>query len=441
MPDIKYDAAAEAVAVFRMQVLGGLPNRTLARGELRREIRRISEMSFFVPGSGKAKRISVTTLERWYYAMRKFGAIGLHPKPRQDKGHAQKLTPEQKKLVVDIRCLHPHISATLILRTLKREGRIETGAISEATLRRYFAQEGVQKTIAAVHERPSRLRWQADFAGMLWHADVCHGPKIRVNGRSMPLRIHAILDDASRYIVAIRVAHTERESDMLILLVQAWRAWGISNLLYLDNGATYRGDVMATACKRLGTTLLHAKPYDPQARGKMERFWRTLNEGCLKFIAEDSTLDDVNERIQAFVAKHYHNNPRAALMGRTSAVDWAQRKLRNVTEQDISKALTVRQHRKVNGDGTIHIGGVVWETTQHFLARKKVKIGRTLLDFNTPPWVEYEAERYQLRRADPIANGKPRPCAMPKAQTGVDVMFDPTQCLLDFPPTAETSPS
>jgi transposase InsO family protein len=35
---------------------------------------------------------------------------------------------------------------------------------------------------------------------------------------------------------------------------------------------------LSTACARLGVSLLHARPYDSQARGKMERFWRTLRE-------------------------------------------------------------------------------------------------------------------------------------------------------------------
>lgn len=35
------------------------------------------------------------------------------------------------------------------------------------------------------------------------------------------------------------------------------------------------GEVLQTACSRLGISLVHARPYDPEARGKVERFWRT----------------------------------------------------------------------------------------------------------------------------------------------------------------------
>jgi transposase InsO family protein len=84
-----------------------------------------------------------------------------------------------------------------------------------------------------------------------------------VDGQSRPLRIHALLDDHSRYVVALQACSNERESEMLALLVRAWRGHGLPEKLYLDNGPTYVGDALYTACGRLGITLVHARPYDP----------------------------------------------------------------------------------------------------------------------------------------------------------------------------------
>jgi hypothetical protein len=39
------------------------------------------------------------------------------------------------------------------------------------------------------------------------------------NGTTQPLRIHALLDDATRYVLAIAAFHSEREADMLTLLL------------------------------------------------------------------------------------------------------------------------------------------------------------------------------------------------------------------------------
>lgn len=38
--------------------------------------------------------------------------------------------------------------------------------------------------------------------------------------------------------------------------------------LYLENGSTYRGQALSLACARMGTALIHAKPYDA-------RTWKT----------------------------------------------------------------------------------------------------------------------------------------------------------------------
>ena len=162
----------------------------------------------------------------------------------------------------------------------------------------------------------------------------------------MPLRIHAILDDHSRYIVAIQAATTEREVEMLSLMVKAMRGLGRRpEALYLDNGATYTGEVLATTCARLGIGLLHAAAEDPQARGKMERFWRTLREGMLDHIGTPGSLHDVQVRLLAFLAKHYHVAPHASLMGKSPGEVYvtARRELRPITEVELGDALRVQR--------------------------------------------------------------------------------------------------
>ncbi len=110
-------------------------------------------------------------------------------------------------------------------------------AVSLSTLRRLYHEHGLDRATLRTSDGRIRLRWQADRADALWHADVCHGPAMKIAGRRVPLRIHAILDDHSRYIVAIVATTTEREIEMLALLVKAMRSTGRSpEALYLNNG-------------------------------------------------------------------------------------------------------------------------------------------------------------------------------------------------------------
>lgn len=424
---------AEEIALFRAQMLGPVLCRDLKRGELIGELERLSKQIVRPPSSATTRRYSVATLKRWYYAYKHQGLQGLRPMPRTDRGHGRALTKKQKKLLCDIRREFPRASADLILRTLTTEGHIETGIVTPTTINRMYRNEGLDRqTLGAPRVR---RRWQAESPNHLWHADVCHGPPLILNGdRKLPLRIHAILDDCSRYIVAIQAFHTEREADMLKLFVKTVRRVGLPKIFYLDNGSTYIGDTLKIACSRLGVHLLHAKPYDPEARGKMERFWRTLRQGCLDYIGDLSNLHDVQVRLLAFVDQYYHVSPHAGLMGRKPdsvyRQDRSKRKTDDLDEQKLRDALTVRANRKVLKDGTVSIGGVVWEVEQGFLAGRKVTIARTLVD-DIPPWIEYENRRLTLSRLDPVKNAHRKCNKKDKEKTGIDVPFDPPKALLD----------
>jgi len=430
MDDITVRSQSEAVALFRLQVLGALPRRELTRGQLRSELEALSKQRFRPPGSAVTRSYSVTTLERWYYRMRKDGIAGLTPRGRADAGRGRELSEQQRELLLDIRREKPGASVPLILATLLRDGRLQEGVLSASTLRRLYQQHGLDRIYkqqqGATRERH---RWQAETPGTLWHGDVCHGPPLMVGKRKVPLRIHALLDDASRYIVGIAAHSTERESDMLALFGKALRVWGAPAGLYLDNGATYRGETLATVCGRLGIALVHARPYDPQSRGKMERFWGTLRQGCLNHMGTLSSLPEVHERVLAFVTQHYHRAPHAGLMGLSPATEWASRKLTALDEPSLMRAFTMRTTRRVGGDGTVSVGGCLWETDQAYLARRRVTIARALLEPSEAPWVEYEGRTLSLSRVNVIANGKRKrqPAA---ARTGVDVVFDPVGTLL-----------
>jgi putative transposase len=422
---------AEAVALFRAQVLGSMLSRELCRGERAVVLRELSAQRFRPPGSEVTRQYGVSTLERWLYAYRARGLAGLRPQLRSDRGVAQGLTDTQRQLICDIRRDHPGASASLILRTLVAEGRVCAGVVSANTVRRLLRDRGLDR-VSLKHGAPGgrRRRWQCERPSQLWHGDVCHGASLRIDGRAVPLRIHAMLDDASRYIVAIRALSSEREADMLALMVDTARRFGLPETLYLDNGSTYSGEVLATACARLEVKLTHARPYDPQARGKMERFWRTLREGCLDHIGEQSSLHDVQVRLLAFCDKHYHVTPHSALLGKTPAQVWATRIQRDVAEAALRDALTVRGTRRVRRDGTMSIAGIDWELDAGYLAGRKVIIARTLAEVTEPPWVEYDGKCLPLVRVDAQKNAL-RPGRRPRTARGIDaVPFDPAGALL-----------
>jgi transposase InsO family protein len=433
--DIRPKDRAEEIAIFRMSVIGPLMCRVLGHGQLATELRALSTQRFRAPGAASTRTFSVPTLERWYYASREGGLDALRPQPRSDRGYAQELTPEQRELLLDIRREHPSASVPLILSTLVAEGRLDEDVVSEPTVRRLYQAHGLERRAARPEAgAKTRLRWQAERPGALWHGDVCHLDPIVVDGQTTTVRVHGLLDDASREVIALEAHQTEKEVDMLGMLVDAIRYHGKPDGIYLDNGATYRGEVLKTFCARIGITLIHAKPYDAPARGKMERFWRTMRESCANYLGQVATLSDINARLRAF-AERYNATPHGSLMGKSPATVYATKPAGEgrVDEKALRDALTVRSRRKVSRDNILSIDGVAWELDQGFLAGQLVMVAHCYLVPGEAPWIEHEGKRLPLHLLDPVKNARRKrlPRGGPAESPRRSIPFDPPTTLLE----------
>jgi transposase InsO family protein len=441
--DLKPSDPAETIALFRATILGPILLRELARGQLAEELRALSEQRYRPPGADSTRTYQVATLERWLYAYRARGLSGLRPEPRSDRGFAQALSEELRELLLDIRREHPTASVSLILDTLSGEGYFERGKVSEPTVRRLYAAANLpRRAKRGEGGTTTRLRWQASLPGALWHGDVCHVTQCKLSGKPTPIRIHGMLDDASRYGIALEAHTTEKEVDMLGMLVDALRRHGKPDALYLDNGSTYRGEVLKTACARLGITLLHAKPYDPQARGKMERFWRTLRDGLLNYLGDVTSLADLNRQLQAFLDKRYHVRPHSGLLGKSPAKVYAARNAAEgaIDEAALRLALTERTRRRVSNDNVISFDGVAYELDQGFLAGKNVVVAQCFVAPSEPPWVEHEGKRFVLRVLDSVKNARrKRPPRIADAKPLRPTGFDPTKTLLRTAKTVDSN--
>ncbi len=420
----------EQVAVFRHGLIGELAVRELDHGERSALLKRVSEQRVRPPGSDMTRCYSIPTLERWLYAFKKGGLDALTPRGRGDRGRGRDLDPTLRELLCDIRREHPDVSVTLILRTLRADGRIGS-EVTACTVRRMLAERGLTRTAAVDGKGPkTRLRWQAERPGALWHGDVCHGPTLTLDGKRTPVRVHALLDDASRFIVALRAFRDEREEAMLSLLAQAIMEHGKPDAIYLDNGATYRGAMLQLVCSRLGITLLHAKPYDAPARGKMERFWRRMREEALNHVGQVASLADIEQKLRAWLVRFYQCAPHAGILGRAPAARFAEGEKVRVGEQELRDALTMRIRRRVRRDTTVNIGGDVYEVPLGYLAGHLVTIATSLFD-SQEPTLELDDKRIPLVVVDPLHNAtRRRPPRRPipdKPAQPID--FDPGKTL------------
>jgi hypothetical protein len=167
----------------------------------------------------------------------------------------------------------------------------------------------------------------------------------------------------------------------------------------------------------------------------MERWWRTLREGCLDHLGSVASLHDVEVRLLAFLDRHYHVAPHASLMGRSPGGVFAaaKRAADVIDEAKLRDALMVRERRRVRRDTTVSVLGVDYELDQGFLAGRIITVAYSLL--GGVPWVEHEGRRLELRVVDPVKNARRK--RLPRQSDAASsaklrlVRFDPPSALLD----------
>ena len=221
-----------------------------------------------------------------------------------------------------------------------------------------------------------RRRFAFAQAGELWMSDVMHGPRVLVGDRTKrKTYLIAFIDDATRVIPYCAFALAENTRAFLPVLKQAVLRRGLVQRLYVDNGAHYRSQHLALVCAKLGIALIHARPYRPQGKGKIERWFKTVRAQLLTRLSTDDTrsLQALNRRLHTWVDGEYHHAPHRGLDGHTPLERWAQTgEAVRYPEPglDLDDLFLFEAQRKVQKDRTVSLNGVVYEVDAALVGEK-----------------------------------------------------------------------
>lgn len=141
----------------------------------------------------------------------------------------------------------------------------------------------------------------------MWQGDTMFGPYIDTDSGKAQAKLIAFIDDASRV-----VAHGEFFlSDNVDSLITAFRTAlykrGVPETLYLDNGANYSSAEIHLVCGRLGCILCHTPVRDGAAKGKIERFFRTVRDKFLCQVLDLSSLAALNRQFITWLEEEYNS--------------------------------------------------------------------------------------------------------------------------------------
>jgi len=217
----------------------------------------------------------------WLGRYREAGREGLLDRSRKPLASPWRSAAAVEAKVLAVRAAHPVWGGRKIRRVLRNDGEAKPPAASTITeiLRRHGKLEGPR-----AGERRAFMRFEHAAPNELWQMDF-KGHFAMRQGRCHPL---TVLDDHSRYALALRACANEQTLTVKDRLTAVFERYGLPRRILCDNGSPWgtsgsseRHTALSVWLLDLDVGVTHGRPYHPQTQGKDERFHRSLKEEVL----------------------------------------------------------------------------------------------------------------------------------------------------------------
>jgi len=363
MTDAQY---RQALALFRYGLIAEFIQLPAGTRGLYARLRDKARADYTIPGSTRT-RVSPETLRHWLKDYRRGGFDALLPKGRADRGRPRVIPQAVADALLSLKDEQPHLSIPQLIRAVQQSGVApESLTLPPSTVHRLLSRAGLMhKTVPDGNQ--DRRRFAFAHAGQLWMSDVMHGPSVAIPGRGRrKTYLIAFLDDATRVVPYCAFALSENTQAFLPVFKQALMRRGIPQRLYVDNGANYRSQHLALVCAKLGVALIHARPYQPQGKGKQERWFRTVRAQFVSRLtpADTDSLEALNRRLWAWVEGEYHQSPHRGIEDHTPLDRWAmsaQHVRLPGPSLDLDALFLFETKRRVQRDRTVSLNGTLFE--------------------------------------------------------------------------------
>ena len=347
------------VAVFRFGIISDfVTGGQMGRTEKSRLMREKCSRKWQIPFSEKT-RISRGTILRWIrvYTAGNNDLKTLFPKGRNDKGGQRAMDEETCLALMELRKTLPDATVPRLIEEMEKQKRALPGILNKSTVYRFLHQADMMRPKVTQEDR---RRFEAELPNDLWQSDVMHGPSVNVDGRLRKAYLIAIIDDHSRLIVHARFYLSETLSSWLDAFENALARRGLPRKLYVDNGAAFRSRQLEYISASLAIHLIHARPYSPQGKGKIERFFKTVRTRFLPGCTAE-TLTALNDALDRWIHDDYHHTKHSST-GQTPL----QRFTANIhclrtAPQNLKDHFRQVARRTISSDRTITLDGKLYE--------------------------------------------------------------------------------
>lgn len=363
----------DAVAFFRFQVISEMLD--AQKGCVESTAKALAKRQFNDIVNKRIVEFSERTIFTYYSNYKKYGFDGLKPKTRCDKGRHPGIEPEVISQILELKKELPIRSSAKILTMMIIAGKIEEGLLHIRTVNRILNQygynnESLQKSrrIYARHEKDKiNAMWQSDAMSAFYIPDGNNGNKFAY--------LIGMIDDHSR-----RDMHSEFYLDSMLprledTLRKAVIKHGVPESLYVDNGKIFISEQFKLICARLGIRLRYATIGNAAGKGKIERYWKTVQDSFIPEIKKHKvgSLSELNDLYFAWKKNEYDNKIHSSI-GMSPKECWdvslkSGIKLRFFSPVELEEIFLHAQQRCVNKYGIISFEGNTYEVPAELIGK------------------------------------------------------------------------
>ena len=252
----------------------------------------------------------------WLRRYQAGGIAAMQEKSRRPRRNPAKTADAIEERVVELRQKRPDWGARKLHVLLGREG-IELPVI---TVHRILLRHGLVRV--EDRHRAATKRFERSAPNELWQMDF--KSPVGWNASVGPL---SLLDDHSRYAIALKGTWTTGAEAVKQGLIEAFEASGMPEALLMDHGTPWWNMKSAAGWTWLTVWLmklgirLHLSGYrHPETQGKVERFHRSLERAARR--RGYPSADRRQVWLDAFRQEYNHERPHEALGMKTPAQVW-----------------------------------------------------------------------------------------------------------------------
>lgn len=323
---------------------------------------------------GKVIHYSPDTIERWYLHYKKDGFSSLLPSARSDSGKSRVLDDDIQEQIRHLKLTYPRMTSAAICRLLHDSGSAASGEVSESTVNRFVKQLMAEQRLSG--NRDMR-RYERAHINEVWCGDSSVGPRL-ADGKGQKHRVYiiALIDDASRFILAASAFYNDSFVNLMAVIRSAVSRAGVPRVFNFDNGKNYRNRQMELLAARIGSTLHYCEPYTPTSKSKIERWFRTMKDQWMAALdmREIHSLEELNASLHAYV-RRYNQTVHSSLNGSCPQDRFFSEpeQVRRLSEEQIGQDFLLEIDRRVSPDSVIIIDRTEYEVDCRF-ARQRIRL-------------------------------------------------------------------